>query len=424
MRNRSASAGVTPLDDRRAAGAAPVLRVESGIVEWKAKDAVGWATIGLFLIVAFGAAAAARDFLMPVTLAMLLFFVFTPFRRFMQKFGMPQWGSAVIVVTALVALIAAIVIMLLGPTADLIGAAPTFAWKIEAKLGDLTGPLQKLQALSDRIDAITGADPNATQAPVADSSHFLMSVIEMAPQLLTQVVFVLLLLFFMMASGDLLYLKIVQSFPNLATKRRAYSALRTIEASLGSYLSTITLINAGLAIAIGVTMWGWGMPVPAFFGVLSFVLNFIPYFGPLLGAVGVTVVALVNLDGFAVPMLVGASYVALSAVEGQLVTPMLVSRRLAMNTVVVFLAVALWAWLWSLVGMIVAVPLLVVMRVLCDHAPGLERLGNFLGSEDPVPLGPEAEQAPDLEDALPDGSPVPPDPHAPVAGPSALKTPA
>jgi predicted PurR-regulated permease PerM len=327
-----------------------------------------------------------------VTLAMLLFFVFTPFRRFMQKFGVPQWGSATIVVVGLVALILAIVLLLLGPTADLIGSAPTFAWKIEAKLGDVTGPLQKLQALSDRIDAITGVDPNAAKAPVADSSHFLMSVVEMAPQLLTQIIFVLLLLFFMMSAGDLLYLKIVQSFPDLSTKRRAYSALRTIEASLGSYLSTITAINAGLGLAIGLAMWAWGMPVPAFFGVAAFVLNFIPYFGLAAGAAGATVVALVSLDGFATPMLVGASYVALSSIEGQFVTPTLVSRRLAMNTVVVFLAVALWAWLWSVMGMIVAVPLLVVMRVLCDHIPGLERLGNFLGGEDPAPLGPEAEQ--------------------------------
>ena len=97
------------------------------------------------------------------------------------------------------------------------------------------------------------------------------------------------------------------------------------------------------------------------------------------------------MDGFAEPIMVGLTYVALSSVEGQLVTPVFVSRKLQMNTVVVFLSVALWAWLWSIVGMIVAVPLLVVLRVLCAHIPGMERLGNFLGGEDPAPLGPEEE---------------------------------
>lgn len=366
------------------------------------KHVPAWAVVGLFLIVAFGAIAAARDFLMPATLALLLFFVFTPFRRTMQRYGVPQWGSAAIVITGLTALVVGFFVMLLGPTADLIASAPSFAYRISVKMRDLSGPLQALQDLTARIDALAGVDPNAKAAPVADSSHMLMSVAESAPQYLTQMIFVLLLLFFMMASGDLLYLKIVQSFPNLASKRRAYAALRAIENSLGSYLSTITAINAGLGCAIGLAMWAWGMPVPGFFGVLAFTLNFVPYFGVVAGAIGATIVALVSLDGFLAPLLVGATYVGISAIEGQFITPTLVSRRLAMNTVVVFLAVALWAWLWSVMGMIVAVPLLVVMRVLCDHIPGLERLGNFLGGEDPVPLGPEAEAQDEREAAAAD----------------------
>lgn len=370
----------------------------------KARDIPGWATVGLFLIVAFAAIAASRNFLMPVTMAILLFFVFAPFRRWMERRGIPEWISAVIVLFGLIAVLFGLALLLVGPAADLIDSAPTFAAKIEEKISGLTGPLQELQSLADRIDTMTGAaDAGAAGgdgggAAVPDSSAFIMALVEMAPQLLTQIVFVLLLLFFMMSTGDLLYLKIVQSFPNLSTKRKAYSALRTIEQSLGSYFSTITAINAGLGTAIGLSLWAWGMPAPAFFGVIGFLLNFIPYFGVVVGASAATIVALVSLDGFFTPVLVGATYVGLSAIEGQLITPMLVSRRLAMNTVVVFLAVALWAWLWSVVGMIVAVPLLVVMRVLCDHIPGLERVGNFLGGEDPAPLGPEASEK-DAEEA-------------------------
>jgi len=196
----------------------------------------------------------------------------------------------------------------------------------------------------------------------------------------------------MLASGDLLYLKIVQSFATMAQKRRAYAALRQIEDSLGSYLGTITIINAGLGLAIGLAMWGWGMPAPAMFGVAAFLLNFIPYIGLILGMVMATAIALVTMDGFLAPILVGATYAGLSSIEGQLITPYSVSRRLEMNTVVVFITVALWAWLWSVPGMIVAVPMLVVFRVLCDHIPGLERLGNFLGGDNPPPLGPEGDE--------------------------------
>ena len=351
---------------------------------WMSRLAPAWAIIGTFLILAFSAIAAARDFLMPVTMALLLFFVFTPFRRWIQRHGLPQWVAATIVSIGLIFAVIGSVFLMTGPASDLINSAPTFAYKIEAKFGDTTtGPLAKIKAFTDRIDRLTGADQDPTpESKVGSSTDVLIQVAELGPVLLTQTIFVLLLLFFMIASGDLLYLKIVQSFPTLSSKKQAFKALREIEQSLGSYFSTITLINIGLGIAIGCAMALWGLPAPVFFGVCAFLLNFIPYFGVAAGTASAVIVALVTLDGFGLPMLVGASYVAICSIEGNLITPMLVSRRLEMNTVVVFLAVALWAWLWSVVGMIVAVPLLVVARVLCDHIPGLDRLGNFLGGGD------------------------------------------
>ena len=347
-----------------------------------------WATVGIFVILGFTVVAITGAFLMPVTMAALLFFVFTPFRRALYQRGIPQWVSATIVTLGLVLALVGIVLMMMGPAGELINAAPSFASTIEGKLADVTGPLQRLQSLAARIDVMTGGGGAAAAAP-SGTSQAVRGLMGMAPQLLTQVVFVLLLLFFMMASGDLLYLKIVQSFPRMASKRSAYKVLREIEDSLGSYLSTITLINFGLGVAIGVAMWAYDMPAPAFLGLVAFLLNFVPYLGAVAGTAAAFVIALVSLNGFFTPLLVAATYIALTAIEGQLITPTMVSRKLEMNTVVVFLAVALWAWLWSVVGMIVAVPLLVVMRVLCDHVPGLERLGNFLGGEDPPPLGNE-----------------------------------
>jgi predicted PurR-regulated permease PerM len=356
--------------------------------------AAKWAMIGIFVILSFSVIAAARDFLMPVTASALLFFVFTPFRRWLYRHDIPQWVSAVIVVFGLLMLFALIVLVMLGPASKLIDSAPSFAYTIEQKLDALTGPLHRLQYLASRVDAITGGTGAAgAAAPQGEGSTFVHALVAMAPMLVGQVIFVLVLLFFMMSTGDLLYLKVVQSFPTMGSKRQAYAALREIEDSLGSYFSTITMINAGLGVAIGLTMWAFGMPAPAFLGLAAFLLNFIPYLGAIAGASAVFVIGLVSLDGFSSGFLVAASYVALTAIEGQFITPTLISRRLEMNPVVVFLAVALWAWLWTVVGMIVAVPLLVVTRVMCDKVPGLERLGNFLGGEDPPPLASEAEDA-------------------------------
>jgi len=383
--------------------------------------APGWAVIGIFIILLFASLMLARVFLMPLTMAILLYFVFAPLRRRLGRLGVPPAITASGVTLGLIGVIFAIGLVLSGPASDLVRGAPQISDRLEEKFGGLRERISDMRGFLKRIDGggdEEGEDPlrqrsvasslGLEELPPAeeeedapeeeedlvpvDSTNLIMSIASSTPALLGQIGFVLLLLFFMLASGDLLYLKIVQSFATMSQKRRAYAALRQIEDSLGSYLGTITIINAGLGIAIGLAMWWWGMPAPAMFGVGAFLLNFIPYIGLILGMVMATAIALVTMDGFLTPMLVGATYAALSSIEGQLITPYSVSRRLEMNTVVVFITVALWAWLWSVAGMIVAVPMLVVFRVLCDHIPGLERLGNFLGGDNPPPLGPEGDE--------------------------------
>jgi len=378
--------------------------------------APGWAVIGIFVILLFASLMLARVFLMPLTMAILLYFVFAPLRRRMDRLGVPSALTAIGVTFGLIGVIFAIGLVLSGPASDLVRGAPQIADRLEQKFGGLRDKLSDMRGFLNRLDGEDGdeegrqrsvasslglEDPaTKAEAPPApqedlmpvDGTNLILSIASSTPALLGQIGFVLLLLFFMLASGDLLYLKIVQSFATMAQKRRAYAALRQIEESLGSYLGTITIINAGLGTSIGLAMWWWGMPAPAMFGVGAFLLNFIPYIGLILGTALATAIALVTMDGFLAPILVGATYAGLSSIEGQLVTPYSVSRRLEMNTVVVFITVALWAWLWSVAGMIVAVPMLVVFRVLCDHIPGLERLGNFLGGERPAPLGPEGDE--------------------------------
>lgn len=384
--------------------------------------APGWAIIGIFVILLAAALTMARVFLMPLTMAVLLYFVFAPLRRRLGRRGVPPALTAGGVTLGLIGVIFAIGLVLSGPASDVVRGAPEIAQRLETKFGGLRDKLSDMRGFLNRLDGDSNGDGNdengdgfrersvasslgleelpGQEEPAegeedlmpVDSTNLIMSIASSTPALIGQIVFVLLLLFFMLASGDLLYLKIVQSFATMAQKRQAYAALRQIEDSLGSYLGTITIINAGLGTAIGLAMWWWGMPAPAMFGVGAFLLNFIPYIGLIMGTVMATAIALVTMDGFLTPILVGATYAGLSSIEGQLITPYSVSRRLEMNTVVVFITVALWAWLWSVPGMIVAVPMLVVFRVLCDHIPGLERLGNFLGGDNPPPLGPEGDE--------------------------------
>lgn len=397
-----------------------------------------WAVIGIFLLMLFGFFAQARGFLMPVTLAFLLFFVFIPFRRLMERWRVGATATAAMVSLGLVVLVVVIGFVISGPINRLIDNAPQISSRLEQRFSEVRSNFKGIERAAQKLDELTGgsASPEPGQTPRAappanaprpgvaqgdasavtgtvtgtvtsipapgatptpdqrievqvtaqPTSSALGSALTLGPAFIGQLIFTLFLLFFLISSGDLLYLKIVQSFDRMRDKRAAYLALRAIEDRLGAYLSAITVINACLGVAVGIAMWAWGMPSPVLFALAAFLLNFIPYLGSMGGIVIAMLVGVFVYDDLFTPLMVGLTYLALTSVEGQLITPYFVSRKLQLNTVVVFLTVALWAWLWSVLGMIVAVPLLVVLRVLSDYIPGLEKFGNFLGAEDPPAL--------------------------------------
>lgn len=428
-----------------------------------------WAVIGIFLILLFSFFAQARGFLMPVTLAILLFFVFIPFRRLMERIGIGAAATGGIVSLGLVVLVMVIGFIISGPVDRLIENAPQISSRLEQRFSELRSNFKGLERAAQKIDELTtggganldrgqttptspasppdplGAEPatgltgtvtgTVTSIPApgepAPSDHHirvevnavqhgsaLASVMDLGPAFVGQIIFTLFMLFFLISSGDLLYLKIVQSFDRMRDKRGAYLALREIEDRLGAYLGAITLINACLGVAIGLAMWAWGMPSPFLFGLSAFLLNYIPYLGPITGVLTSCLVAIFVFDDFVGPLMVGLTYLTITSVEGQLITPYFVSRKLQLNTVVVFLTVALWAWLWSVLGMIVAVPLLVVMRVLADHIPGMEKFGNFLAGEDPPALEDEDEE--EAREIVETGDKLPNLPATSVPGPNLL----
>ena len=178
----------------------------------------------------------------------------------------------------------------------------------------------------------------------------------------------------------MIYEKIVHVMPTFRDKKRAIRIAHDIERRVSRYLFTITVINAGLGVAIGLGMWWLGMPEPPLFGVIAFVLNFIPYIGAVAGVMLALVIGLVSLPDPGQALAAAGIYLGLTSLEGQLITPYWIGRSLSLNTVVVFLSVTLWAWLWSVVGMVVATPLLVSFRVFCEHIPPLEGLGHFLSA--------------------------------------------
>ncbi|WP_299794403.1 AI-2E family transporter [uncultured Marivita sp.] len=347
--------------------------------------AVGWAIIGLALLALLAALAIARVFIVPVIMAFLLALVFSPLCRWFRRRGVPEPLSALLIVVSLLAALAVTSYTLALPATGWLEDAPSIAREAERKLRGFMGVAEAVTDAGREIEeAATGGD-EAEDAPievvVAEEGPLTTIALD-APLIVAQTIFIMILMFFILASGSLFYERLVRVMPTMTEKKRALQIAYDIERDVSRYLLSITAINAGLGVAVGCAMALLGMPSPLAFGLLAFALNFVPFLGAIGGVVISFGVALVSLPTAFDAFVVAAVYFALTSIEGQLVTPWLVGRRLRLNTVVILIAVAFWAWLWSVMGMIMAVPLLVCFRVLCQHVEPLKPFGEFLAGKD------------------------------------------
>ncbi len=338
---------------------------------------------GIFCLLLLQAMVWASDFLIPVTAACLGYFVLNKPRRLLAKVGVAPVFSAAIFTAMVTALIVFLLVQLSAPTAQFIEDLPSLMDEIKEKLSAAGGTLEAIKdATVAAEEIIEDQDAETVEVEVVSNTGIAATIFSMAPGFLSRILFALILLFFLIASGDMFLTKTVQSFDRFADKRRAVEVVHSIEERLGYYLGGISLINAGLGVAVAIAMYIWGLPSPILFGFMAFGLNFVPFLGGLLGATIAAAIAFVSLDGTWAAAGVFATYVVLTSIEGQFITPLVISRRMRLNTTVVFLFVAFFAWIWSIIGMIVALPILIVVKIACDETKSLRTLARFLGDMD------------------------------------------
>ena len=341
-----------------------------------------WALIGIFIYASVFALSAAKNFFVPIVLAFLLAMVFGPVRRFLGRRGLPSVVSSLLIVLGLLGALMSLVLALSMPVSNWVDRAPQIEQQVEARLSEMSRSLNGLFEAREKIEELAEATGDDAQQPVqtvqVKGNDFTLTAAMLAPAIMAQFVFTLVLLLFLLASGDMFYEKLVHVMPTFADKRRAVGIAYTIERKLSRYLMTIALINTGVGVAVGFGMWALGMPSPVVLGVLAFIANFVPYLGALIGIAVSALIALVTFDWVGWAAIAGGLYFAINVIEGQFVTPYFVGRSLRLNTVVVFIAISFWAWLWSAIGMIVALPMLLAVKTFCEHIEPLHGVGDFL----------------------------------------------
>jgi predicted PurR-regulated permease PerM len=340
------------------------------------------ALTGIFTLAFFYTLYFARAIFLPIILALLLSFLLAPVMRGLRRIGIPAGLGAAVVILGLLGAVSLGVYRLSAPAAGWIQRAPEGLEHVERRIREFGRPVEEVREAAERVERqverIAG-DDGRTQEVEVRGGTLTGVVLARTGSFLGSAIVMIVLLYFLLASGDLFLRKLVRVLPRLSDKKRAIEIARQTENHISTYLSTVTLINIALGITVGVAMHLLGMPNAVLWGVLAAVLNFIPYLGALITAAILVAVSVLTFETLSRALVAPLLYLAINAVEGYVVTPMLLGRRLTLNPVVIFLGIILWGWLWGIAGALLAVPILATFKIFCDNIEPLAPIGEFLG---------------------------------------------
>lgn len=337
----------------------------------------------------------ARSLFIPVTLACVLALVLAPIVRLLSTIGLPRALASAAVVIAAMALAGTILARLSTPAAEWFGRVPEAFYRLRFTFREVVGTLQNVKEITEDMAKLSPGEED--EQVVMQGLDLTQIFLTNTGQLLTMVVITAVLLYFLLANGYLFLQKTVHILPTFSEKKRAVEIGRDLQVVVSRYLLTITAINLTLGCATAATMAAFGLPDPLLWGVLATTLNFMPYAGAILTSGAILLASIIAFPTdplYAIyPPL---AFVVLTALEGNVITPMLVGRRLTLNPVIVFASLLFWGWLWGVAGLLLAVPLLVIFKILCDHSEPLQVVGEYLSSLppriDPAPAAAEHDQ--------------------------------
>jgi predicted PurR-regulated permease PerM len=340
------------------------------------------ATTGLFLLAVFYTMYFVRSLLLPIVLALLLSYLLRPLVRGLAKIRIhPLLGSALLLLS-LVGGIGYGVSFLAAPAAGWIEKAPYSVEQLQQRLMPFKKPIARVERASGAIENLTASttDSSKNKTPTVEvKQHSLHErLYAHTTDLLVGLVTMLILLYFLLAYDGVFLGKLIKLMPTLSDKKRAVAIAHEIEAQISRYLFTVTLINLCLGTAVGTAVGVLGLPNPMMWGAMVAALNFIPYLGALTGIILMTLGAVLSFNSLGYALIFPAVYFVLATLEGNFITPFVVGRSLTLNPVLVLLSLMFWGWMWGIVGILLAVPILATFKIFCSHIEPMEPLTEFM----------------------------------------------
>jgi predicted PurR-regulated permease PerM len=364
-------------DENQAGKVTSRARLRTAELLQKPFDVRSIALTGLFILALFYTIYFMRSILLPIVLALLLSYLLRPIVRGLAKVKIPLTVSAAVILIGLLVLVGYGISALATPSVAWLQKAPAGLAELQHKLRPVKNSVAQVTHATGEIEklATTNAEPKAVEVkrhPITET------FVTRTPEFIASAVFLMILLYFLLVYDQVFIAKLVKLLPTLSDKKTAVGIAQDIESQVSRYLFTITAINVCLGLAVGTAVGLLGLRNPLMWGVMVALLNFVPYLGALTGIICMTIGAVLSFDSLGYALIFPAVYLAFGTLEGSFITPSIMGRSLTLNPVIILLSLTFWGWMWGIVGIILAVPILAAFKIFCAHIKPMEPLAEFL----------------------------------------------
>lgn len=325
---------------------------------------------------------AAKDFLLPIAIALVFAVLLSPLCRLLERVWIPRPLAAVLAL-AFAGMSAWVAFSLIAqPASHLIEDAPAMMNRAERHLRALQEPLKPLTDISREVEGMNIVEPQtpASRTVVMQGPGLASAIVTSAQTIVAQTGLVFILCFFLLLTRSEFRIKVIAFQPTLRARVRAARVFRDVGRRVTGYMVMFSTINLCVGIATGLACWQLGLPEPLMWGGVAMLFNFIPFLGPaltmgLLGFAGLATFDTLLEASF--PLL---AFVTISFMEANFITPTIIGKRMMLNPLAIILVVGFWIWLWGPLGGVIALPLLIMFKVICDHTPPLRVVGALIGA--------------------------------------------
>jgi predicted PurR-regulated permease PerM len=336
---------------------------------------------GLFMLALLAALYAAREIVLPVILAFILNLLLQPALRMLERLRVPTMLGALLLIGLLFGTVVAFGTALSGPAGSWAAKLPEGVPRLQEHLSFLRAPIETVRQFLQQAEGYVSGDAppiaGAAHAPAIGSG--LWTTLFSGTRAFVGGFFeTILVLFFLLLSGDTFLRRLVEILPRFSDKRQAIEISQHIEHDISAYLITVTIMNAAVGLATALAMWLCGLGDPILWGAVAFLLNYVPILGPMISLLTFTLAGLLTVNTLWYALLPAVLYLVIHLVEGETITPMLLARRFTLNPVLVIMALIFWYWMWGVPGAILAVPMLAITKIICDRIQMLSAFGHFL----------------------------------------------